>query len=307
MNALLATYLSEVQGLDMSSELLQHWDTVYSLVLKTSLAFLLVFRLNRCAVRFWEARSLWGNVTHNTRNLVGGILMYCGHSPQDRDMAIRWASAFCIAAMHFIRSEHEYNQDEFAGFLSRDQVSKLQDANHAPLYAAGMVRHYLRRAFRIDSNTNPNLAHAYANQMNTLEKFVSELVSNVSGMEKIRSTPLPIAYVAHLRTFLFCYCLFLPYVWVKEWGWATVPLVAFTAFALFGIEGSSSEAEIPFDRSRPNHLALDAYCLVILDSVQGIVVHDANMDMQGKQDEFDEEYEEDEDSENSSSSAIQHV
>ena len=73
---------------------------------------------------------------------------------------------------------------------------------------------------------------------------------------------------------------FLPYVWVDEWGWTTIPLVAFTAFALFGIEGASSEVEIPFDRSRSNHLALDAYCMIVLDSVMGQVVHEANMDMQ---------------------------
>lgn len=239
-------------------------------------------------MRFWEARSLWGAMTHCTRNLVGGILMYCNHSPRNRDLAIRWASSFCVAAMHSIRNERDYNPDELAGFLSRSQISKMQDANHAPMYAASMVRQYLRKAFKIDAKTPAGLAHAYAIQMNTLEQYVSELIAHVSGMEKIRSTPLPIAYVSHLRTFLFIYCLLLPYVWVKDWGWATLPLVGFTAFALFGIEGSSSEVEIPFDRSRPNHLALDGYCLIMLDSVQGLVVHDANMDMQEKQDSFEE-------------------
>jgi putative membrane protein len=225
--------------------------------------------------------------------------MYCNHSPRNRDLAIRWASSFCVTAMHSIRSEHDYNPDELAGFLSRGQVSKMQDANHAPLYAASMIRHYLRQSFKIDSNISPQLAHAYAIQMNTLEQYVSQLIEQVSGMEKIRSTPLPIAYVSHLRTFLFAYCVLLPYVYVKDWEWATVPLVAFTAFALFGIEGSSSEVEIPFERSRPNHLALDGYCLVILDSVQGLVVHDANMKSQQDCNIYDgggyEDYYEDED------------
>lgn len=254
---------------------------VFSMVLKTSLAFLLVFRLNRCAMRFWEARGLWGAVTHNTRNLAGGILMYCRHSQGNRDLAIRWTAAFCIAAMHFIRSEHDYNPDELFGVLTPDQISKMQDADHAPLHAASMIRHYLQKALKIDASTPPQLVHAYAIQLNTLEQYVSQMISQVSGMEKIRSTPLPIAYVTHLRTLLFLYCLLLPYVWVKDWEWATVPLVAFTAFALFGIESVSSEVEIPFDRNRPNHLALDAYCLIMLNSVQGLVVQDANLDMQG--------------------------
>ncbi len=232
-------------------------------------------------MRFWEARGYWGNLTHNTRNLISGILMYCGHTQRNRDMTIRWGAAFCVATMHFIRSEHDYNSDELFGILTPDQIIKMQDSDHAPLYVASMVRFHLKSAFKINSKTPPHLAHAYAIQLNSLERLVSEMVSQVSGMEKIKSTPLPIAYVTHLRTILFLYCLLLPYVWVEDWGWATAPLVAFTAFALCGIEGVSSEVEIPFDRHRPNHLALEAYCLVMLNSVQGLVVHDANLDLQG--------------------------
>lgn len=249
-------------------------------------------------MRFWEARSLWGNLTHLTRNLSGGILMYCKHSPRNRDAAVRWVGAFCVAAMHFIRSEHEYDVDELAGFISAAQIKKMQDANHAPLYVASFIRHYLREALKVDANTPVQLAHAYSIQLNTLEQLVTQMVAQVSGMEKIRSTPLPIAYVSHLRTFLFAYCMFLPYIWVNEWGWATIPLCAFTAFALFGIEGASSEVEIPFDRSRPNHLALEAYCLIMLDSVQGLAVQDANIETQNSQDtiaEGDEEEDEDSD------------
>jgi predicted membrane chloride channel (bestrophin family) len=86
---------------------------------------------------------------------------------------------------------------------------------------------------------------------------------------------------------------------VKDWEWGTVPLAAFTAIALFYIEGSLSKVEIPFQRSRPNHLALDGYCLVILDSVQGLVVHNTNIKSQQDCNIYDgggyEEYHEDED------------
>jgi putative membrane protein len=232
---------------------------------------------------------MWGNVTHNTRNLVGGILVHCRHCPQYRDEAIRWGSSFCVAAMHFIRNEYEISSDELAGLLTRHQIDKMQDANHAPLFAASMCRNYLKKAFMVDASTPPSLAYGYSIQMNNLEELINSLVAQVSGMERVRSTPLPIVYVTHLRTCLFAYCLLIPYVWVVEWGWSTVPLVAFTAFALFGIEGASNECEIPFDRSRPNHLAIDAYCLVILDAIQGLVVHDANVDMSEKQNECNEE------------------
>ena len=188
--------------------------------------------------------------------------------------------------MHFIRSEYEIATEELAGFLSRDQIDRMQDANHAPLYAAAMCRFYMKKLFKVDAETPPSVAHAYSVQMYLLEEQLNSLVAQVSGMEKVRSTPLPIVYVTHLRTFLFAYCLLIPYVWVVVFGWSTVALVAFAAFALLGIEGGSSECEIPFDRSRANHLAMDGYCLVILDAIQGLVVHDANLDMMEMQNDF---------------------
>jgi len=281
-NALLACLLVEVWGKELPKDSLEHWDTVYALVLKTSLAFLLVFRLNRCAMRYWEARGLWGNLTHKTRNLVGALLMYGTHSPKHRDAAIRWGSAFCVASKNFIRSETEVCPHELAGFLSAHHIGRLREASHGPLLAASMCRHYLEKLFRVDEHTAPGLAHAYSLRLQECQSYVTGMVEQVSGMEKIRSTPLPIAYVAHLRTFLILYCLFLPYVWVHEWSWATIPLTAFTAFALLGIEGASSEVEIPFSKTRSNHLAMEAYCLVILESVTELVVNDANLHMQGR-------------------------
>jgi hypothetical protein len=65
--------------------------------------------------------------------------------------------------------------------------------------------------------------------------------------------------------------------------------LAFIALSIFGIEGASkNECEIPFHRSQPKHLAIDAYCLVILDTIQGSVVHDVNVGMLEKQNEYNE-------------------
>ncbi|VEU34114.1 unnamed protein product [Pseudo-nitzschia multistriata] len=281
-NAILACLLVEVWDIQLPVEALEQWDTIYALVLKTSLAFLLVFRLNRCAMRFWEARGYWGNMNHQTRNLVGTLLMYGTHSPNNRDAAIQWGSALCISAKNFIRSERHYEPNELAGFLTRHQTKRLSEANHGPLYAASMCRHYIEKIFRVDADTPPGLAHAYTVRMQECESYVAGMIESVSGMEKIRSTPLPIAYVAHLRIFLIAYTFILPYVWVNEWSWATIPLTAVTAFALLGIEGASSEVEIPFSKNRTNHLALDAYCLVILESVTCLVVQDANLHVQGR-------------------------
>jgi putative membrane protein len=283
LNAAICTVLSEVKGVNFGNELLYHWDTVYTVVLKTSLAFLLVFRLNRVAIRYWETRTMWGNLTFNSRALVSGILLHLEENSVLRDRAIAWVGAYAVACMHFIRNDQEIPTEELWGFLTRPDIEKMLDSQHAPLYAATQIRRNLKKALRVSPATLPALAHARAVQMNLFEVLINDLIAQVSGMEKIRSTPLPIVYVAHLRTFLFLYLLSLPYIYVGEWGWATIGLVGFTAFALLGIEGASTECEVPFNKSRCNHLALDAYCLIILENIQGLVVQDANMDMGEKQ------------------------
>jgi putative membrane protein len=44
------------------------------------LAFMLVFRLNRAAIRFWDCRAAWGAIVMRGRNLVRSIHW----SPYDR-------------------------------------------------------------------------------------------------------------------------------------------------------------------------------------------------------------------------------
>jgi putative membrane protein len=67
--------------------------------------------------------------------------------------------------------------------------------------------------------------------------------SQVGGMERIRATPLPLVYVAHLRTFLLCYLLFMPLVYISHWQWGTIPAMALVSFALLGVEGAAAECE----------------------------------------------------------------
>ena len=54
------TSVAELFGFWLLSSCIMINHQVYSLVLKTSLAFLLVFRLNRCAMQYWESRTIWG-------------------------------------------------------------------------------------------------------------------------------------------------------------------------------------------------------------------------------------------------------
>jgi ion channel-forming bestrophin family protein len=61
------------------------YETYFALVLNSSLAFLLVFRLNRSAERFWQARASWGMIVAVSRTMVSGVLVHATTLSQQRE------------------------------------------------------------------------------------------------------------------------------------------------------------------------------------------------------------------------------
>ena len=62
----------------------------------------------------------------------------------------------------------------------------------------------------------------------------------------IRSTPIPTGYLIHQKQVLALYLMILPFGIVNVMGWSGVPVIALTAFTLYGIEGIGRQLEDPF-------------------------------------------------------------
>lgn len=279
LNAIFWTLLNEY-ALNIDYSVVDQWEFFIGIVLNTSLSFLLVFRLNRAAERFWLARGTWGRVVGDTRTLVSGIEAHGGHDPQNRDLAIRWVAAFPIATMQYMRGISSIPSDMLAGILDASDVELLASAPHPPLYASDQVRAALTNLFRVTADTPPGLAHAWTQQLDTLEKTLNNIMDQEGAMERIRSSPLPLVYVAHLRIFLLVFLISLPYIWYPSWRWSTIPIVFVTSFAMLGLEGIAIEVECPFRRDRPNHLDTDDFCMVALGTIQQTVCGAANSEIE---------------------------
>ena len=259
-----------------------HFENFFALVLNSSLAFLLVFRLNRSAERFWVARGAWGTIIALGRGLVGGILVHGQHDPINRDGMIRWIISFCIATMQFIRGIPYIEPETVRGILSDEELKELETVSHIPIHAADNIRHHLKEIFRIDGDTPVGVAFERTQQMDTLEQQVNGLILQMGALERIRATPLPLVYVTHLRTFLLLFLLSMPYVWETTFGYATIPIVFVTAFALLGLEGAAQEVEAPFLKNRTNHLNMDAFCLLMISNILQQISESANRQIKKK-------------------------
>jgi putative membrane protein len=267
MNATIWTCIVKLYHNDWVEDT-DNWEFFIGIVLNTSLSFLLVFRLNRAASRFWSARECWGTIVGATRHFVSGIQTQADQDAKNQRLAVMWVVAFAIATMQYMRSSEHIPPDMLLGILDPADVKLMEMSLHPPLYAADKVRAALKEVFRVTSETPTALAIARTQQMNTLERTLNNIMDQEAAMERIRSTPLPLVYVAHLRIFLLIFLLSLPYVWVSAFGWYTIPVVFLSGFALLGLEGIAIEAEAPFGRGRSNHLNMDGFCLMIMQTIQ---------------------------------------
>jgi len=261
------------------------FTTVYPLILTTCLSFLLVFRLNRAAVRWWDTRRMWGVIIEQSRIIVSGIVEHMEHSPNERDRAVAWVCGFMIGSKAFLRGDvlGSEMEDELAGILDREDLARLVrcvvKGNHPGLYAAGEIRHAIKVGLGVcatSEKSSISLVLARESQMRQLETHIANLIASVGGMERIRSTPLPTVYVTHLRTFLFAFLFFMPYIYGHVWGWWTIPAVCLIGYALLGVDGAAAECESPFRQNRVNHLAMDAYCALGIKNVLQLMMDSAD-------------------------------
>ena len=93
----------------------------------------------------------------------------------------------------------------------------------------------------------------------TLDQNVQLLIDYLGGCERIHKTPIPYAYMVHVRRALIMYCGSLPFSLVKDFGWETVPAVVLLTYVFLGIEEIGVEIEDPFGEDE-NDLPLERIC-----------------------------------------------
>ncbi len=233
--------------------------TVHNLV-GTALGLLLVFRTNSSYDRFWEGRKLWGSIINETRNLVRMSEVFLAEDPARREQIAFLAKAFPYAVMYTLRSR----RDAFPEFILKadlEQVKSIWNSAHPALEIARKISVVLdsaKREKRIGEWTQ--LA---------LDQNVQLLVDYLGGCERIHRTPIPFAYMVHLRRALIFYCASLPFALIDVLGWGSVIGTLLVTYVFFGIEEIGVEIEDPFGDDA-NDLPLETFCLVIEKSVEGL-------------------------------------
>lgn len=224
-----------------------------------SLGLLLVFRTNASYDRFWEGRKQWGAIVNETRNIARASATYFRAEPELGKALVRWAIAFSWSTKAVLRGERNLGDTKL---LPEGEVAEVLAAQHIPIACAIKMSEQIRRA------REKNAFSDYV-QM-TLDQNVQLLIDYMGACERIHKTPLPFAYVVHLRRMLTVYCITLPFALIGTFGWVTMPVTFLVAYSLFGIEEIGVEIEDPFGLD-DNDLPLERICSNIEGNLRAVI------------------------------------
>jgi putative membrane protein len=220
-----------------------------------TLAIFLGFRNSTSYARFWEARTLWGVLLVESRQLTGQALTLSQNPVPAQALGLRLC-ALAYALKHQLRCSDM--RADLALFLPADEVQQISEAR----FPAAMALLLLQRWLGVQCQQGA-IAPAV---VPVFEQALARLGSALGGCERIASTPIPFTYSVILHRSIYIYCFLLPFGLLDSIGTMTPVIVCFVAYTFFALEALGAELEHPFG-VEANDLALDAMVYGIEASV----------------------------------------
>lgn len=223
-------------------------DQLGHTVLGMAIGMLIVFRTNSSYGRYWDARTFWGIIINNSRNLAR---VAAAHSSPADDFA-RLLVAYVRALKQSLRGDRDLSALKP---LLASGVYEQVIASPSPVAALSRKLSDWIYGRMVEQRIDPLVAIE-------LEQLIDKLVDAQGGCERIQRTPMPFVYVVLIRQLLIVYLISLPLVLIAKMHFAAPLVVAVVSLGMLGIEEAGVEIEDPFGME-PNSLPLGRFCNTI--------------------------------------------
>ncbi len=232
--------------------------TMHSLV-GFALSMLLVFRTNSAYDRWWEGRKLWGALVNGSRNLALKLCPILDNNAEHKTFFASAIPTFAVALATHLRAEAtKFEMDE----RPHPEIPDFDTRKHVPAQAASLI---ISRIYKL--HREGVVAHEELLLMNG---EMSSFMDICGACERIRNTPIPYAYSAFIKKFIFVYVVTLPFSLAFTLGYLSIPIVALIFYLLGSLELIAEEIEEPFG-SDENDLPMDRLCKTIEKTVREIL------------------------------------
>lgn len=229
---------------------------------------MLVFRNQTSYDRFWQGNQHMTTIETSIRNLTRSFLT-CSHvngqhpsveERADTEQTVRILLALIYAAKNHLRAE--WNTTPFVllpNTAEQERRRRESTSIHKPEYEdllpsqmRGFEDHGLGLLLQLSLRVEAYIKRGHDRgwfhppQASQLTVQLNQLVSSYGSMETIHLTPLPVAYLIHMRQVLALFGGVLPFALVEEMGWWTILMTSLVMFTLYGIDAIGAQLEDPF-------------------------------------------------------------
>ncbi|KAK3273979.1 hypothetical protein CYMTET_17814 [Cymbomonas tetramitiformis] len=215
-------------------------------VTSAALSLLLVFRTNASYDRWWEGRKLWGLLLIRSRDFVRQGLTFFGPDEDElKARLVRYTTAFNYALKVHLRGDEDLKTELKDVLEPKELDAALQDphpSNHILFVLSTIV----------------NRAKINNLQASRMDENLTTFSDILGACERILRAPIPLSYTRHTSRSLILWLTLLPMALVGDCGWLTIPIEAFIAMVLLGIEDIGVQIEEPF-----SILPLEAICKTV--------------------------------------------
>lgn len=210
-----------------------------------ALGILLVFRNNTAYDKWWEARKEMGSLVNVSRNIA---ITLNGFLPKDNPE--KFKIAHLVASFTFIMKGHLRNNVrlEEANIMEHDDYLIVEKAEHKPVAITNIIMSKIEDLWKSKQISDM--------QQIVLVNQVTTMVDIVGRCERIKNTPIPIAYAFLLKFFIVLYVMILPFGLLDELHWWSVPLSIILYYIMMSIVLTAEEIEDPFGKDL-NDLPMD--------------------------------------------------
>lgn len=214
-----------------------------------TLAIFLAFRNTTAYQRFWEARTLWGDLLIVCRNIIRQMLTFMPTLGREQRLAL---AKQLIAFAYSLK-------DQLREAPMSAELKTL--AGDEPVCTEKRLLNFSRAL--LGTAKEQQVSDILRSQ---LDEQCSRLSAVQGGCERIKSTPVPYSYILMLHRTVHIYCFLLPFCLVDSLGWFTPFAVCILAYTFFGLDALGDQITDPFD-VEANDLPLNALCRSIEISV----------------------------------------
>jgi ion channel-forming bestrophin family protein len=225
------------------------------------LGLFLVFRTNTAYDRWWEGRRLWGGMVNSTRNFAMKLDAYVSKEDHEtRDWFAKMIPNFISATKENLRKGVQFDQLEETDPQFFEDLRKYK---HKPNRIAALMYTRVNELYKKNTFSGDQLIN--------LDKELKDFIDLMGACERIKNTPIPYSYMMYIKKFIFIYIITLPFGFVTQSGYMTVPIVLLISFVLLSVELIAEEIEDPFGRDQ-NDLPTDELAIKIRNDVKEILL-----------------------------------